>query len=151
MQIFVEFDGCNWKQHSWVIVHAEEVIVLLLEGSLVWAPRKDPVLLQGARVSVAQWPALVSSLYLCLFILGEGNELEREVRILQTGFLADFELILWLPPSRAGITGVCHPALFIRCWLSNPDPYTLGKHFDIFFPVVLFSFYLWCQVSNLIY
>uniref|UniRef100_A0A7N4PLK3 Lysine-specific demethylase n=1 Tax=Sarcophilus harrisii TaxID=9305 RepID=A0A7N4PLK3_SARHA len=56
--IFVEFDGCNWKQHSWVKVHAEEVIVLLLEGSLVWAPRKDPFLLQGTRVSIAQWPAL---------------------------------------------------------------------------------------------
>ncbi|XP_051058240.1 lysine-specific demethylase 3B isoform X3 [Phodopus roborovskii] len=58
LAIFVEFDGCNWKQHSWVKVHAEEVIALLLEGSLVWAPRKDPVLLQGTRVSVAQWPAL---------------------------------------------------------------------------------------------
>ncbi|XP_042547865.1 lysine-specific demethylase 3B isoform X3 [Dipodomys spectabilis] len=58
LAIFVEFDGCNWKQHSWVKVHAEEVIVLLLEGSLVWAPRKDPVLLQGTRVSNAQWPAL---------------------------------------------------------------------------------------------
>uniref|UniRef100_A0A8C3PXM5 Lysine-specific demethylase n=1 Tax=Chrysolophus pictus TaxID=9089 RepID=A0A8C3PXM5_CHRPC len=57
-QIFVEFDGCNWKQHAWVKVHAEEVIVLLLEGSLVWAPRTDPVLLQGARVSPKQWPAL---------------------------------------------------------------------------------------------
>lgn len=62
-QIFVEFDGCNWKQHSWVKVHAEEVIVLLLEGSLVWAPRKDPVLIQGTRVSIAQWPALVSGFY----------------------------------------------------------------------------------------
>ena len=62
LQIFVEFDGCNWKQHSWVKVHAEEVIVLLLEGSLVWAPRKDPVLVQGTRVSIAQWPALVSDL-----------------------------------------------------------------------------------------
>lgn len=62
-QIFVEFDGCNWKQHSWVKVHAEEVIVLLLEGSLVWAPRKDPVLIQGTRVSIAQWPALVSDFY----------------------------------------------------------------------------------------
>lgn len=60
LQIFVEFDGCNWKQHSWVKVHAEEVIVLLLEGSLVWAPRKDPVLVQGTRVSIAHWPALVS-------------------------------------------------------------------------------------------
>ncbi|XP_048187020.1 lysine-specific demethylase 3B isoform X4 [Perognathus longimembris pacificus] len=58
LAIFVEFDGCNWKQHSWVKVHAEEVIVLLLEGSLVWAPRKDPVLLEGTRVSNAQWPAL---------------------------------------------------------------------------------------------
>ncbi|XP_019517415.1 PREDICTED: lysine-specific demethylase 3B isoform X2 [Hipposideros armiger] len=58
LAIFVEFDGCNWKQHAWVKVHAEEVIVLLLEGSLVWAPRKDPVLVQGTRVSVAQWPAL---------------------------------------------------------------------------------------------
>ncbi|XP_022444610.1 lysine-specific demethylase 3B isoform X2 [Delphinapterus leucas] len=58
LAIFVEFDGCSWKQHSWVKVHAEEVIVLLLEGSLVWAPRKDPVLVQGTRVSIAQWPAL---------------------------------------------------------------------------------------------
>uniref|UniRef100_A0A7M4F9K0 Lysine-specific demethylase n=1 Tax=Crocodylus porosus TaxID=8502 RepID=A0A7M4F9K0_CROPO len=56
--IFVEFDGCNWKQHAWVKVHAEEVIVLLLEGSLVWAPRNDPILLQGTRVSLAHWPAL---------------------------------------------------------------------------------------------
>lgn len=62
-QIFVEFDGCSWKQHSWVKVHAEEVIVLLLEGSLVWAPRKDPVLVQGTRVSITQWPALVSDFY----------------------------------------------------------------------------------------
>lgn len=54
----MEFDGCNWKQHSWVKVHAEDVLALLLEGSLVWAPRKDPVLLQGTRVPVAQWPAL---------------------------------------------------------------------------------------------
>ncbi|XP_024607982.1 lysine-specific demethylase 3B isoform X2 [Neophocaena asiaeorientalis asiaeorientalis] len=58
LAIFVEFDGCSWKQHSWVKVHAEEVIVLLLEGSLVWAPRKDPVLVQGTRVSITQWPAL---------------------------------------------------------------------------------------------
>uniref|UniRef100_Q6ZPY7-3 Isoform 2 of Lysine-specific demethylase 3B n=1 Tax=Mus musculus TaxID=10090 RepID=Q6ZPY7-3 len=58
LAIFVEFDGCNWKQHSWVKVHAEDVLALLLEGSLVWAPRKDPVLLQGTRVPVAQWPAL---------------------------------------------------------------------------------------------
>uniref|UniRef100_A0A8C3PQ44 Lysine-specific demethylase n=1 Tax=Calidris pygmaea TaxID=425635 RepID=A0A8C3PQ44_9CHAR len=58
LAIFVEFDGCNWKQHAWVKVHAEEVIVLLLEGSLVWAPRSDPVTHQGTRVSPAQWPAL---------------------------------------------------------------------------------------------
>ncbi|KAF4791834.1 Lysine-specific demethylase 3B [Turdus rufiventris] len=58
LAIFVEFDGCNWNQHAWVKVHAEEVIVLLLEGSLVWAPRNDPVMLQGTRVSQAQWPAL---------------------------------------------------------------------------------------------
>uniref|UniRef100_A0A8B9G7P7 Lysine-specific demethylase n=1 Tax=Amazona collaria TaxID=241587 RepID=A0A8B9G7P7_9PSIT len=61
LAIFVEFDGCNWKQHAWVKVHAEEVIVLLLEGSLVWAPRNDPVMLQGTRVSVAQWPALMGT------------------------------------------------------------------------------------------
>ncbi|RLV86662.1 hypothetical protein DV515_00015817 [Chloebia gouldiae] len=58
LAIFVEFDGCNWKQHAWVKVHAEEVIVLLLEGSLVWAPRNDPVTLQGTRISQSQWPAL---------------------------------------------------------------------------------------------
>ncbi|KAF3821592.1 hypothetical protein GH733_009634 [Mirounga leonina] len=34
----------------------------MLEGSLVWAPRKDPVLVQGTRVSITQWPALVSDL-----------------------------------------------------------------------------------------
>ncbi|XP_054832812.1 lysine-specific demethylase 3B isoform X1 [Eublepharis macularius] len=58
LAIFVEFDQCNWKQHAWVKVHAEEVIVLMLEGSLVWVPRNDPILLQGTRVSVAHWPAL---------------------------------------------------------------------------------------------
>uniref|UniRef100_A0ACB8EIG3 Lysine-specific demethylase 3B n=2 Tax=Sphaerodactylus townsendi TaxID=933632 RepID=A0ACB8EIG3_9SAUR len=58
LAIFVEFDRCNWKQHAWVKVHAEEVIVLMLEGSLVWVPRSDPVLLQGTRISVAHWPAL---------------------------------------------------------------------------------------------
>ncbi|XP_053145560.1 lysine-specific demethylase 3B isoform X2 [Hemicordylus capensis] len=58
LAIFVEFDRCSWKQHAWVKVHAEEVIVLMLEGSLVWVPRNDPVLLQGTRVSVAHWPAL---------------------------------------------------------------------------------------------
>uniref|UniRef100_A0A8C5UAC6 KDM3B demethylase n=1 Tax=Malurus cyaneus samueli TaxID=2593467 RepID=A0A8C5UAC6_9PASS len=58
LAIFVEFDGCNWNQHAWVKVHAEEVIVLLLEGSLVWAPRNDPVMLQSTRISLAQWPAL---------------------------------------------------------------------------------------------
>uniref|UniRef100_A0A8D0GEF9 Lysine-specific demethylase 3B n=1 Tax=Sphenodon punctatus TaxID=8508 RepID=A0A8D0GEF9_SPHPU len=57
-QIFVEFDGCSWKQHAWVKVHAEEVIVLMLEGSLVWAPRSEPILVQGTRVSLAQWPGL---------------------------------------------------------------------------------------------
>ncbi|KAL8212230.1 UNVERIFIED_CONTAM: Lysine-specific demethylase 3B [Gekko kuhli] len=30
----------------------------MLEGSLVWVPRSDTVLLQGTRVSVAYWPAL---------------------------------------------------------------------------------------------
>nr|XP_008103206.1 PREDICTED: lysine-specific demethylase 3B isoform X1 [Anolis carolinensis] len=58
LQIFVEFDRCSWNQHAWVKVHAEEVIVLMLEGSLVWIPRNEPVLLQGTRVSVEHWPAL---------------------------------------------------------------------------------------------
>lgn len=66
LQIFVEFDGCNWKQHAWVKVHAEEVIVLMLEASLVWVPRNDSVLLQGTRVSAAYWPALVSTCALLL-------------------------------------------------------------------------------------
>ncbi|XP_070594983.1 lysine-specific demethylase 3B isoform X4 [Erythrolamprus reginae] len=58
LAIFVEFDRCSWKQHAWVKVHAEEVIVLMLEGSLVWIPRSEPVLLQGTRVLVEHWPAL---------------------------------------------------------------------------------------------
>ncbi|XP_066472144.1 lysine-specific demethylase 3B isoform X1 [Tiliqua scincoides] len=58
LAIFVEFDRCNWQQHAWVKVHAEEVIVLMLEGSLVWVPRNDPIVLQETRVSVTHWPAL---------------------------------------------------------------------------------------------
>ncbi|XP_042305789.1 lysine-specific demethylase 3B isoform X2 [Sceloporus undulatus] len=58
LAIFVEFDRCTWKQHAWVKVHAEEVIVLMLEASLVWVPRNEPILLQGTRVSVEHWPAL---------------------------------------------------------------------------------------------
>nr|XP_020645553.1 lysine-specific demethylase 3B isoform X1 [Pogona vitticeps] len=58
LAIFVEFDRCSWKQHAWVKVHAEEVIVLMLEGSLVWVPRNEPILLQGTRISVEHWPAL---------------------------------------------------------------------------------------------
>ncbi|XP_062977101.1 lysine-specific demethylase 3B isoform X1 [Elgaria multicarinata webbii] len=58
LAIFVEFDRCSWKQHAWVKVHAEEVIVLMLEGSLVWVPRNETFLLQGTRVSVEHWPGL---------------------------------------------------------------------------------------------
>ncbi|XP_069507689.1 lysine-specific demethylase 3B [Ambystoma mexicanum] len=58
LAMFVEFDGSSWRQHTWVKVHAEDVLVLLLEGSLVWAPRSDPILIQDKRVLAPHWPAL---------------------------------------------------------------------------------------------
>lgn len=58
LAMFVEFDGSSWRPHTWVKVHAEDVMVILLEGSLVWAPRSNPVLIQDSLVSVPHWPAL---------------------------------------------------------------------------------------------
>lgn len=152
-QIFVEFDGCNWKQHAWVKVHAEEVLALLLEGSLVWAPRKDPVLLQGTRVPVAQWPALVSSfnfIFTCLFYW-MGCRWDLFSRLASKSLYSMLALNLLC---------FCLPGLEYRCWWLNPQLYTLGKH-PLIEPcllsakrlvvvlVVLFSLFLWCWVSSL--
>ncbi|XP_041079696.1 lysine-specific demethylase 3B-like isoform X2 [Polyodon spathula] len=58
MTVFVEFDDTCRKRHSWVKVYAEKVLAFLVEGSIVWAPRKDPVVIQGTGVPASCWPAL---------------------------------------------------------------------------------------------
>uniref|UniRef100_UPI00398F2069 lysine-specific demethylase 3B-like isoform X2 n=1 Tax=Pristiophorus japonicus TaxID=55135 RepID=UPI00398F2069 len=58
LTVYVEFDDSRWKKHAWVKVYAEDVLVFLVEHTLVWAPRKEPVLLQGGRTNGSQWPAL---------------------------------------------------------------------------------------------
>lgn len=58
MTVFVEFDSTCRKRHSWVKVYADKVLAFLVEGSIVWAPRKDPVVIQGAGVPASCWPAL---------------------------------------------------------------------------------------------
>ncbi|KAM8973234.1 lysine-specific demethylase 3B isoform 2-T2 [Pelodytes ibericus] len=58
LAVYVEFDEKSYKTHSWVQVHGEDVLVILLEGPLVWSPRKEPIIIQGSRVCPTHWPAL---------------------------------------------------------------------------------------------
>ncbi|XP_053318230.1 lysine-specific demethylase 3B [Spea bombifrons] len=58
LAVYVEFDEKSYRPHSWVQVHGEDVLVILLEGPLVWSPRKDPILIQGGAVCPTHWPAL---------------------------------------------------------------------------------------------
>ncbi|XP_048399105.1 lysine-specific demethylase 3B-like isoform X1 [Stegostoma tigrinum] len=58
LTVYIEFDDSRWKKQAWVKVYAEDVLVFLVEHTLVWAPRKDSILLQGGRVNASQWPAL---------------------------------------------------------------------------------------------
>lgn len=56
----MEFDGKSSRRPSWVHVHGADVLVILLEGPLVWSPRKEPIIVQGSRICPTHWPALVS-------------------------------------------------------------------------------------------
>ncbi|XP_032885059.1 lysine-specific demethylase 3B isoform X1 [Amblyraja radiata] len=58
LAVYVEFDDSRWKKQAWVKVYAEDVLVFLVEHTLVWAPRKEPIHLQGGRIHANQWPAL---------------------------------------------------------------------------------------------
>ncbi|XP_041049289.1 lysine-specific demethylase 3B-like [Carcharodon carcharias] len=58
LTVYIEFDDSRWKKQAWVKVYAEDVLVFLVEHTLVWAPRKDSVFLPGGRVNASQWPAL---------------------------------------------------------------------------------------------
>ncbi|XP_069755348.1 lysine-specific demethylase 3B-like isoform X2 [Narcine bancroftii] len=57
LTVYVDFDDSRWKKHAWVKVYAEDVLVFLVEHTLVWAPRKEPAQ-QGGRLNANQWPAL---------------------------------------------------------------------------------------------
>uniref|UniRef100_A0A4W3JUB9 Lysine-specific demethylase n=1 Tax=Callorhinchus milii TaxID=7868 RepID=A0A4W3JUB9_CALMI len=61
LQLYVEFDDSRWKKQAWVKVSAEDVLVFLIEHTLAWAPRKEPIILPGERINVSQWPALEDS------------------------------------------------------------------------------------------
>uniref|UniRef100_A0A4W3JU94 Lysine-specific demethylase n=1 Tax=Callorhinchus milii TaxID=7868 RepID=A0A4W3JU94_CALMI len=58
LTLYVEFDDSRWKKQAWVKVSAEDVLVFLIEHTLAWAPRKEPIILPGERINVSQWPAL---------------------------------------------------------------------------------------------
>uniref|UniRef100_W5MTG7 Lysine-specific demethylase n=1 Tax=Lepisosteus oculatus TaxID=7918 RepID=W5MTG7_LEPOC len=58
LTVFVEFEGASWGRRSWVRVYAEQVQALLVESSIVWAPRKEPAQPGGGTVPSAVWPAL---------------------------------------------------------------------------------------------
>ncbi|XP_075065327.1 lysine-specific demethylase 3B isoform X2 [Mixophyes fleayi] len=58
LAVYVEFDEKSYRPHSWIQVHGEDVLVILLEGPLVWSPRKEPIIIQGTRVCPTHWPAL---------------------------------------------------------------------------------------------
>ncbi|XP_053572989.1 lysine-specific demethylase 3B isoform X2 [Bombina bombina] len=58
LAVYVEFDENSYKQSSWIQVHGEDILVILIEGPLVWSPRKDPIVIQGSHVCPTHWPAL---------------------------------------------------------------------------------------------
>ncbi|XP_004912946.1 lysine-specific demethylase 3B isoform X2 [Xenopus tropicalis] len=58
LAIYVEFDEKSYKSNSWVQVHGEDVLVILIEGALVWSPRKEPMFIQGSKLCPTHWPAL---------------------------------------------------------------------------------------------
>ncbi|MBN3291739.1 KDM3B demethylase, partial [Polypterus senegalus] len=59
LSVFVEFEDVRWKRNSWIKVYAEDVQAFLLETSIVWAPRSEPVLIQEVGIPVTRWPALI--------------------------------------------------------------------------------------------
>ncbi|XP_068133127.1 lysine-specific demethylase 3B [Hyperolius riggenbachi] len=58
LAVYVEFDEKSSRRPSWVQVHGEDILVILLEGPLVWSPRKEPIIVQGSRICPTHWPAL---------------------------------------------------------------------------------------------
>ncbi|XP_072257186.1 lysine-specific demethylase 3B [Pyxicephalus adspersus] len=58
LAVYVEFDEKSSRTPSWVQVHGEDVLVILLEGPLVWSPRKEPIVIQATRICPTHWPAL---------------------------------------------------------------------------------------------
>ncbi|XP_043914006.1 lysine-specific demethylase 3B-like [Protopterus annectens] len=93
---FVEFDTPRWKRRSWVKIHAEDVLVLLLETSLVWAPRNKCASLQGSRGSTLEWPALTFKAFVDKLGLGSLSAVEflpdRELCFLDSSGLRLFQM-----------------------------------------------------------
>uniref|UniRef100_A0A8C9V5P5 Lysine-specific demethylase n=1 Tax=Scleropages formosus TaxID=113540 RepID=A0A8C9V5P5_SCLFO len=60
LQVFVEFEDCQWRQRSWVRVYGEEVRAVLVESSIVWAACSDLALPGEVVTPGSAWPALPS-------------------------------------------------------------------------------------------
>ncbi|XP_029113245.1 lysine-specific demethylase 3B isoform X3 [Scleropages formosus] len=59
VEVFVEFEDCQWRQRSWVRVYGEEVRAVLVESSIVWAACSDLALPGEVVTPGSAWPALV--------------------------------------------------------------------------------------------
>uniref|UniRef100_A0A8C5MUA2 Lysine-specific demethylase n=1 Tax=Leptobrachium leishanense TaxID=445787 RepID=A0A8C5MUA2_9ANUR len=58
LAVYVEFDEKSHHKNSWVQVHGDDVFVILLEGPLVWSPRKEPIIMEDSHICPTHWPAL---------------------------------------------------------------------------------------------
>lgn len=72
LQVLVEYDDMEWHRREWISIYKDNIFqVFMVENSLVWCDRKDPL---ANHKSTVLWPALVSDLFnLCnspLFFTG---------------------------------------------------------------------------------
>lgn len=61
VEVFLEFEGSQWRQRSWIRLYGEEVRAAMMESAIVWAPLSDCS--AGAPTSSggvpSHWPALL--------------------------------------------------------------------------------------------
>jgi len=57
LQVLVEYDDLEWTKREWIRI-SEVFQVFLVENTLLWAPRDDPV--ENRSTEKILWPALVS-------------------------------------------------------------------------------------------
>ena len=61
LQVLVEYDDVEWHRREWISIYKDRMFhAFLVEHSLFWAEREDPLSTSGT--CTALWPALVSEL-----------------------------------------------------------------------------------------